>query len=197
MSSLPNNPVSSVCWRRRILSPASISAVFAVFLWVAAITAGINSGLELPVVHKDVNHHPWERVIPIFANNALAALSLYAGVVLLGTVSVLQTIVLGLFSGGAIHAAVAGLGTSQAIELLVPYFVFEALGLVVATWAGLLPVTTLVIGYPFRDEPSPRGWRSRISLYLNAVPRTVPLLALAMFFIMVGAVLEVAGGLPR
>lgn len=141
-----------------ISNPKFVSGISAVTLWLISIFIGMQSNLVLPVVPRDPDYQPWGQVMPIFVNNASAAFSLYSGILFLGSTTIIQSIVLGLFSGGAIHAAASGFGISQTADLLVPYFVFEALGLMVATWAGLLPVTTLII--QFHQKQRERGFKA-------------------------------------
>ncbi len=176
--------------------PEVVSAIFATLLWLGVMSIGASSGLTLPVVPRDTQYQPWSQVFPIFLNNATAAISIYSGVLLLGSISIVQTIILGLFSGAAIHAAVVSLGFNGAVDLLVPYFIFEALGLIAATWAGLLPVTTAAM-VPVVNQSLKHRWKTRVTNYLDAMRRTIPLLFSSLVLLLIGAVLEVAGGLPR
>ena len=169
------------------------AATTAAGVWGLCLWAGWSSGIPLPVVPKDPTHQPWSQVLPIFATNASAALGLYSGVLTLGTSTVANSILIGLFAGSAIRGASDALGPAHAAGTLLPYFAFEGAGLIGAATAGLLPIAYLAWHITRGDATLASGWRA----YTRALGATLPLAAGSLILLLIGAVLEVAGGLPR
>jgi uncharacterized membrane protein SpoIIM required for sporulation len=126
--------------------------------------------------------------------NASAALGLYSGIITAGISTFASSVLLGLFTGAVFHGAVDALGTELAIRTLAPYFVFEGLGLLVATVAGFIPVSALAMHW-FRQEPI--TWRNSLAAYVAAVQRTLVPLSISLALIAVGSVMEVLGGIPK
>lgn len=171
--------------------PAAI--ITAILLWGVMIWIGIGSGVEFTVDRSGGVHHPWSEYPAILANNGAAALGLFSGVVTFGLSTLALTVLLGLFTGAVFSGAAAALGADGAAQVFMPYFIFEGLGLVVATVAGILPLAKVVTSVV---SPGRKTFRRVWAVYLSAIGQTVGLVALSAALLAIGAALEIAGGLP-
>ncbi|RXS68758.1 hypothetical protein EST92_26355 [Streptomyces sp. TM32] len=159
--------------------------------WLASAHA------TFPISQDQGTHHPWSMVWQIFARNAGAALVLFAGVATGGIATVASIPVLGMYIGTVIRATSNSIGMYAASEILATYFILEFIGLTLAAVCGLSPLIASVSWWR-RHRGGERSWRRELlSLYLESAGRALRWMALAALALLLGAWLEVLGGIPR
>lgn len=126
-------------------------------------------------------------VLGILIRNLSVALLLFSGIATAGvmTAVAIGVVSLGIATTGALVAEAQG--WPETIEQLSSYAAFEALGLIVAGAAGLLPLVNIAI--PLRDRTfSTRD--SSFARYVAALPFALAMLSVAVLLLAAGAVVE-------
>ncbi|WP_300266188.1 stage II sporulation protein M [Microbacterium sp.] len=171
-----------------------------VALWAVTLALGTAAQLPFDVTPQDDSYHPWDQVPIIFVNNLAVGVTIYAGVISFGAIAVAMTILSGIYIGSVIGLAVSAWGVAGAFEAFWPFLLLEILGFMFFTFAGLLPVFRARLAFRANTAARVRS-TSRIVdiLYRTAaqIAASLPFAIFAAVLLAVGAVLEVAGGLPR
>lgn len=175
--------------------PARVAVLGAALVWGIGLAAGMSSATVFPIAATDPDHHPWTMWGAILSTNASVALGLVAGVVTLGTASVVGGFVVATYTGAVWHACWAVTGLAATAQRLLPFFAFELAALFCATVSGLLPLTTALAGRPAAAPTT--GWRGAVSCYLAGLAPTLPWLAATALGLVVAASLEILQGVPR
>lgn len=175
---------------------ATITAlVSAALVWTASLAVGLASGTVFAVAPVDPDHHPWPLAWQILTTNAAVALGLIAGVVTLGTASLIGSFVVGTYTGAVWHACWYATGFSSTLSRLAPFFAFELAGLFCATVAGLLPITAVFAGH--RRSAADGRSRAWARNYLDGMGYAARWLLPVVVLLPIAAFLEILQGVPR
>lgn len=160
-------------------------------VFAACVVLGLFAGSEtsLQVDRGARMSSDFSLLFPILASNFGAALMLFSGVITLGVLPVLGTIVIGLYAGTVMGASVFTLGVGEAAVRFLPFVLLELVGICMTATAGLLPGAAAV-------RSSSRGFKTAFLAYLNAFASALRWLAIGGVLLLVGAVIEVLGGIP-
>lgn len=121
----------------------------------------------------------------IALRNLGAAALLAGGAATAGALTIIGIAVIGIGLGFSGAAVLTALGPLETLDRVAPYIVFELTGVVLATVAGLLPVThALVVALA--------GRRSPLGAYSEALGRSLAMTGAAAALITIGAVIEAA-----
>lgn len=173
------------------------AAGVAIPLWIVTLALGATAGLPFETARQDPAYIPWEQVPLIFGSNILVGLILYAGVATLGTITIAMTVLAGIYIGSVVGLAVSDWGVGGAADALLPFLAFEVAGFAVFSFAGLLPTAELARRLYLRTRSGSATWRQHANSLSASLSATLPYALLGTVLLIVGAILEVAGGLPR
>ena len=173
-----------------------VTWMFLLLCWGSCATLGWFSSFDLPVRVQDPGYHPWDEVADIAATNLTVALSLVSGAATAGMSTLATTVVVSTYTGVVISAAADDLGLSGTLRAILPYFAFELAGLLCAAVVGLLP-SCCALRHGWRGTTARSRAGAALRGYLVGLRMSLPWLIASVLLIAVGAVLEVAGGVPR
>ena len=117
----------------------------------------------------------------ILMTNLSSALFLFSGTLTLGVTSAIGCVIVGLFLGFSVNAAIGTLGVEQVIAQTWFYTPFEVCGFVLAGASGLVSARYVLI-----------EGKKPLCAYRIACPRSLILFAYAVIFLIVAAILEAA-----
>ncbi|MFV0374375.1 MAG: hypothetical protein ACK5KK_09825 [Microbacterium sp.] len=169
-------------------------------LWIVALALGSAAQLPFEVTRQDSTYQPWGEVMPIFVNNLAVGLALYSGVISFGAISIAMTFFAGIYIGSIVGLAVDAWGLGGAFDAFWPFLLFEVAGFMAFTFGGLLPVFRVGRLLQSSSAPSSRTVSGGADIAYRAaaqVAASLPFAGVGAVLLAGGAVLEVAGGLPR
>ncbi|MGO2519831.1 MAG: stage II sporulation protein M [Microbacterium sp.] len=171
-----------------------------VALWIVTLALGTAAQLPFAVTPQDSAYQPWDQVPSIFANNVAVGITIYAGVISFGAIAVAMTILSGIYIGSVIGLATSAWGVAGAFDAFWPFLALELLGFMFFTFAGLLPVFRARLAFRTSTQTPVRSTSRVVDILYRAaaqIAASLPFAIVGTILLAIGAVLEVAGGLPR
>lgn len=122
----------------------------------------------------------------ILLRNETAVLFLCSGVITMGLTTAVGLISIGFLVGASTATAIANVGPTAALLSVSLYAPFEILAIILASGAGLVPITR------FLSQPDShfRKWNTIPKGFLITLSDALPLILLASFAVIVGAAAE-------